>query len=277
FGVRYINCGIGQWLAPDPTASEFSPYSYVHNRPLNYIDRLGLSDELPSDYDYVDVPAFIFWGTGFGGFGGGGGFGIGASGYWKKQYYGFHAWDDPIEWLGYDWIPVDDPSEWRGYDLMPPEKGLESDNTLNTSLGVGVADAFVAGRTIATKGNIWRYSKTRKSVVVRWPANSVKPGVMNRLTPASKYFARVGLTGGLAGGVVSGTLTALDGGSPVDVLQSTAVGVASGYIGAYYGAVAGAFIGGPVGLFVGGGVGFVLGSVADYGTNYVINSLRGKQ
>lgn len=29
--------------------SEFSPYSYVHNRPLMYIDRFGLVAEHPID------------------------------------------------------------------------------------------------------------------------------------------------------------------------------------------------------------------------------------
>lgn len=47
FGARYYDARIGRWLTQDPLRSAWSPYSYVHNAPLTYVDLFGLSEELP--------------------------------------------------------------------------------------------------------------------------------------------------------------------------------------------------------------------------------------
>ncbi|MCI0695565.1 DNRLRE domain-containing protein, partial [candidate division KSB1 bacterium] len=43
FGARYYERSIGRWLVPDPIVSDFSPYSYAHNSPLQYVDPDGQS------------------------------------------------------------------------------------------------------------------------------------------------------------------------------------------------------------------------------------------
>lgn len=52
FGARYYNSDISVWLSVDPLASGFpgiSPYAYVYNNPLNYVDPWGLSPEGDED------------------------------------------------------------------------------------------------------------------------------------------------------------------------------------------------------------------------------------
>lgn len=84
FGARYYERDIGRWLTPDPIMSDFSPYSYVRNRPLIYKDLFGLEDtpaedpidrfkrELQEEWDAV-------WSPSRGGGGGGGWFTWGGS------------------------------------------------------------------------------------------------------------------------------------------------------------------------------------------------------
>ncbi|MGD0338058.1 MAG: RHS repeat-associated core domain-containing protein [Bacteroidota bacterium] len=47
FGGRYYLPNVGQWISVDPLQGKYnntSPYSYVHNNPVNRIDEDGLSD-----------------------------------------------------------------------------------------------------------------------------------------------------------------------------------------------------------------------------------------
>ena len=41
FGARYYNGSVGQWWVPDPLGQYWSPYTYVGNRPLNFVDPHG--------------------------------------------------------------------------------------------------------------------------------------------------------------------------------------------------------------------------------------------
>ncbi len=41
FGVRYYDSSIGRWMAPDPVFSDYSPYAYCYNNPLNFQDYKG--------------------------------------------------------------------------------------------------------------------------------------------------------------------------------------------------------------------------------------------
>jgi RHS repeat-associated protein len=59
FGVRYYDPQIGRWISPDPIGSLDGPnlYAYLHNNPLNHVDRFGFATENnPCDlcYNYFD-------------------------------------------------------------------------------------------------------------------------------------------------------------------------------------------------------------------------------
>jgi RHS repeat-associated protein len=57
FGLRFYDPEIGRWISPDPAGYIDGPnaYAYLHNNPLNNIDRFGLATEAlsPSFIDYV--------------------------------------------------------------------------------------------------------------------------------------------------------------------------------------------------------------------------------
>lgn len=55
FGARYYDPQIGRWISPDPlgTLDGPNPYAYLHNNPLNYVDRFGLLSESKHGYSYT--------------------------------------------------------------------------------------------------------------------------------------------------------------------------------------------------------------------------------
>jgi len=59
FGARYYNNKLGVWLQVDPLAdeySEWSPYHYVLNNPMRYIDPFGLGHYDPKTDTYIPDP-----------------------------------------------------------------------------------------------------------------------------------------------------------------------------------------------------------------------------
>ena len=54
FGARYYDARIGRWLVSDPARQYFSPYVYVGNRPLSFIDPNG---------EFAWLAAFFFAGA----------------------------------------------------------------------------------------------------------------------------------------------------------------------------------------------------------------------
>jgi len=71
FGARYYMAALGRWASVDPLADgdpEWSPYNYVHNNPLGFMDPTGLTcvtvhDEKQCDdikpEDINDISAFL--------------------------------------------------------------------------------------------------------------------------------------------------------------------------------------------------------------------------
>ncbi|MGD9489410.1 MAG: RHS repeat-associated core domain-containing protein [Calditrichaceae bacterium] len=121
FGARDYNPLIGRWLTVDPLTAffpSFTPYNYVYNNPIRYIDLYGLSptdqmqDEWEGGWDAVWAPSngsLPGWGTWKGSTQSYlENYTNEAGGHFSKQYYGTASFNDPITWLGYDWL-------WTGW------------------------------------------------------------------------------------------------------------------------------------------------------------------
>lgn len=67
FGLRFYDPNIGRWISQDPTGSLDGPnsYAYLHNNPLNHLDRFGLTTESNSEdqfdgYMYGEVESHCY-------------------------------------------------------------------------------------------------------------------------------------------------------------------------------------------------------------------------
>lgn len=66
FGLRFYDPNIGRWISEDPIGSFDGPnsYAYLHNNPLNHLDRFGLATESISDkfdgYMYGEVESHCY-------------------------------------------------------------------------------------------------------------------------------------------------------------------------------------------------------------------------
>ena len=182
FGACYYDRNTGRWLSPDPISSEFSPYSYVYNRPLNYIDRFGLGGILPDDdegegsgggsggfsnfyfqrqiqrqFDAVwaanrgYAPGYSRWAGGTGSY-------IasqsGPGGHFKRQTYSTAVGSGPFIEQGEDewWIVEDWTPDWNRINLFTPAIGF----AVGTFGGLGnVAKEFSMGKLfVDSKGRI---------------------------------------------------------------------------------------------------------------------------
>ena len=66
FGLRFYDPAIGRWISQDPAGGLDGPnsYAYLHNNPLNHLDRFGLATESNSDkfdgYMYGEVESHCY-------------------------------------------------------------------------------------------------------------------------------------------------------------------------------------------------------------------------
>ena len=66
FGLRFYDPNIGRWISQDPAGGLDGPnsYAYLHNNPLNHLDRFGLATESNSDkfdeYMYGEVESHCY-------------------------------------------------------------------------------------------------------------------------------------------------------------------------------------------------------------------------
>jgi len=66
FGLRFYDPAIGRWISQDPAGGLDGPnsYAYLHNSPLNHLDRFGLATESNSDkfdgYMYGEVESHCY-------------------------------------------------------------------------------------------------------------------------------------------------------------------------------------------------------------------------